>query len=273
MPRLADPIAFAGLLPHPPIAVPEVAGERAADCRATTAACADLAARTVAARPERLLLVSPHSPRDERAFGLWGGARLRGDLGAFGAPEAAVDLPNDAVLAERARAEFQADDLDTWELSGAEELDHGAVVPLVFLARAGWSGPTCVAALPLISDLERELAFGRALRRALAALPGRTALVASGDMSHRVLPGAPAGYHPEARDFDRAVCERVASGDLAGLRSIDPGLRGIAAEDVVDSCVVVTGALPAERRGGELLSYEHPFGVGYLVAVFHDGTA
>ena len=264
-----ESIAIAGLLPHPPIAVPDVSGDRAVDCRATTDACVDLAQRVVAAAPDRLFLVSPHSPRDQRAFGLWGGSRLGGDLGVFRAPGAAVDLPNDLELAGRVRDEARADGLGTWELPANEPLDHGAVVPLVFLARAGWSGPTCVAALPLVSDPERELAFGRALTRALSTLSGRTALVASGDMSHRVLPGAPAGFHPRAADFDREVCERVARGDLAGLCEIDPGLRGIAAEDVVDSSAVVIGALGEEPRGVELLSYEHPFGVGYLVAVFH----
>jgi aromatic ring-opening dioxygenase LigB subunit len=265
----AESIAIAGLLPHPPIAVPDVAGDRAAECRATTAACADFAERVVAAAPERLFLVSPHSPRARRAFGLWSGARLRGDLGFFRAPGAEVDLPNDTELVRRLRVEAHAEGLDTWDLPGSEPLDHGAVVPLVFLVRAGWAGPTAVAALPMISDSARELAFGRALTRALSALPGRTALVASGDMSHRVLPGAPAGFHPRAADFDRAVCDRVAAGDLQGLFEIDPGLRGIAGEDVVDSSAVVIGALGDEPRGVELLSYEHPFGVGYLVALFH----
>jgi len=269
----AAPIAIAGLLPHPPIAVPDVGGERAADCRATTSACTALAERVVEADPDRLFLVSPHSPRDRRAFGLWGGARLRGDLAVFRAPGAAVDLPNDLELARRVGDEALAEGIDTWELPGGEPLDHGAVVPLVFLTRAGWSGPTCIAALPLASDPGREQAFGRALRRALSDLPGRTALVASGDMSHRVLPGAPAGFHPRALDFDRTVCERVSAGDLSGLCEIDPGLRGVAAEDVVDSSAVVIGALGSDARGVELLSYEHPFGVGYLVAVFHAGEA
>jgi hypothetical protein len=43
------------------------------------------------------------------------------------------------------------------------------------------------------------------------------------------------------------------------------------AEDVVDSATVVVAALPPQRQGTRVLSYEHPFGVGYLVAVFHEG--
>jgi len=32
----------------------------------------------------------------------------------------------------------------------------------------------------------------------------------------------------------------------------------------------VASALGFRAHGNEVLSYEHPFGVGYLVAVFHD---
>ena len=63
-------------------------------------ACREFARRLVANRPDRLFLVSPHSPRERRAFGLWSGERLRGDLGSFGAPGAAVDLPNDREAIE-----------------------------------------------------------------------------------------------------------------------------------------------------------------------------
>jgi aromatic ring-opening dioxygenase LigB subunit len=268
--RVAVRPAIAGLLPHPPIVVADVGRERTADCRATVDGCEKLAQRVAAARPARLLLISPHSPRRKGAFGLWNGPRLGGDLSAFGAAAAAIDLPNDEAMVARLGDEARARGVATWAIP-AGPLDHGAVVPLWFLAGAGWSGPTTIASLPAgaaIADLTR---FGEAVASALAAAPGRPALIASGDMTHRARPGAPSGYHPRAVDFDRELTELVRTGRLDRIAAIDPALRALAAEDATESSIVVAAATGFVAHGAEVLSYEHPFGVGYLVALLHDG--
>ncbi len=262
--RALEP-AFSGLLPHPPIVVPEVGGARLDQCRATYEACREFAARLVARKPERCFLISPHSPRRHGAFGVWGGARLAGDFHQFGAPETKVNLPNDRDLATR----LEREDAPLWTIP-PDDLDHGAAVPLRFLAAAGWDGPTCVVSLPWSASAEELASFGACVARAIDGAGKRAALVASGDMTHRALRGAPAGFHPRAVEFDRTLTELIAHGQLDAIAGIDPELRALAAEDAVESSAVVAAALGFRPRGEEVLSYEHPFGVGYLVAVFHD---
>ena len=294
MPAFAP--TFCGLLPHPPIIVPAVGQERHAECRATYDACRELARRLAASLPQRIFVVSPHSPRRARAFGFWDGDRLRGDLARFGAPEAGVDLPNDTSLRRPLEQALETAGEALWSIPphGHEPgldreafLDHGAVIPLWFLAEAGWTGPTAVVSLPIQCRPDRLRRFGRALAQALNALGEPAALVASGDMSHRVLPGAPAGFHPRAVEFDHQLTELIRRGDLEAIATIDPELRELAAEDAADTSILVTATLEAaaleaatleaatlenRARGAEVLSYEHPFGVGYLVAVFDAGT-
>ncbi len=266
---MLDP-AFCGLLPHPPIIVPDVGRERLDDCRGTLDACRDFARRMIAARPDRLFLVSPHSPRQGRAFGFWAGDRLTGDLSRFGAPRSAIDLANDPEMVAAVSRAAKTRRLDTWSIP-KEPLDHGAVVPLWFLVEAGWDGPTCLASLPWRASPEAMEAFGKALADAAGRLTGRAALVASGDMSHKVKPDAPAGYHPRAVEFDDALTRLVAEGRLDAIGAIDPELRDLAAEDAADSSQIVAAAIDYRPHRQEVISYEHPFGVGYLVAVFHDG--
>ncbi len=263
--------AFCGLLPHPPIIVPDVGKDRLADCRGTTDACSDFARRFVAAAPDRLFLVSPHSPRLRGAFGLWSGERLAGDLGKFGAPDANVDLPNDREVAEGLERTAAAQGVKTWPIP-EQSLDHGSIIPLWFLQQAGWAGPTCIASLPWHDGGDLQ-AFGHAVAAALEPLGGRSALVASGDMTHRALPGAPAGYDPKALEFDRQLTQLIREGRLDEVPDIDPEVRQVAAEDAADSSIIVASAIGFQPHGAKVLSYEHPFGVGYLVAVFHDGQA
>ncbi|MEM9557629.1 MAG: class III extradiol dioxygenase subunit B-like domain-containing protein [Acidobacteriota bacterium] len=273
--RAPEGLIFSALMPHPPIVVPAVGGTRVDACRATLEACRTVSRRLLEHRPERLLLVSPHAPRLRREFGVFAGARYRGDLGRFGADDAAVNLPVDRELAAALGTPTSetADDavavraLDDPRFCAA---DHGAVVPLVFLAEAGWDGPTSVVSLPATPTDTQCVGFGRHVARTLERLDGRCALVASGDMSHRVLPGAPAGFDPRAVEFDHQLTDRIARGALNQISSIDPELRALAAEDAADTCLIAAAAASFEARGSAVLSYEHPFGVGYLVAVLFD---
>ncbi len=209
----------------------------------------EVAWRTVASKPDRLVLISPHSPRRPREWGAWSG-EIVGDLERFGHPELAVRLPPAPEVAET---------LGLPPIEG-EPLDHGAMVPLHFLADAGWRGPTTVLALPW-RDPDSE-----AMGEALARLPGRTAVIASGDMSHRLIPGAPAGYDPRAKDFDAAFVEGLQRGRWNAIA--DTPQRECAAEDVVDSTRVALAS--ATALNDQVLSYEGPWGVGYTQAVFHD---
>lgn len=262
-------VVFAGLHPHPPIVVPEVGRDRLAECRSTYEACRAFARRLVAHRPDRLVLLSPHAPRPPDGFGVQDGPRLVGDLSAFGAPQARVDLPNDLALARDVARAAAERGIPVYSLPPAP-LDHGSVVPLVFLTREGYAGPTLVISLPAVPEPGKLVEFGRALGEALERARGRTAIVASGDMTHRAIPGAPAGYHPRAVEFDRTLVELVERGRLDAVPAIDPALREVAAEDAADTVTIAAAATDFRGRGTEVLSYEHPFGVGYLVAVLDE---
>lgn len=264
-------MTFAALLPHPPIAVPDVGAHFAAASLATTTNSREVARRLVRARPDRIALVSPHAPRRAGSFGIWSGGELRGDLEMFQAPAARVALPNDTDLcAELAGAAARAG-LATWPIPPGL-LDHGSVVPLWFLCEAGWAGPTVVLSLPADADLSQCTRFGTALAEACESREACTALIASGDGTHRARPGAPAGYAPRAIEFDQHLGAILAAGDLRAVHDIDPALRSLAAEDTCESLGVIAAAIDHVGRRPEVLSQEHPFGVGYTVAILHDAN-
>lgn len=256
---------------HAPIVIPTIAGERAAACRGTTTAMGQVAERLLATRPDLVVLVDPHAPRRRGAFGLQHGRTLAGDFGRFGCPEVAVSAAGSPRAALEVERQATKAGLRLFSLpEGA--LDHGAMVPLWFLRRAGLACPVLLMSLPYPGDQGHER-MGRALAATGHALGERWALLASGDMSHRLLPDAPAGYDPRARAFDSAFVENVRTGDLAGACRPDGELQALAAEDVVDSCRVVASASGFDSQGCEVLHYEGPFGVGYLEAFLYHPSA
>ena len=119
--------------------------------------------------------------------------------------------------------------------SSTQDLDHGALVPLWFLQQAGFKGRVAVFGFPWESAPGDVRRFGEALTAAMTGLDRTWALVASGEMSHALHEGAPAGFQPLAHTFDEAVVACVQAG--TARRCCPPGrhLRNLAAEDVVES--------------------------------------
>ena len=261
------PVVFAGLMPHAPILVPGVGGDRRSEAASTSAAMTEVARRAVAARPDAVVLISPHSPRQPGAFGIWWTKSLRGSLEEFGSPRDAIELPIDRGLAECIEVEARRLGVSTWRIAEGF-LDHGAVVPLCYLAGAGWSGPTVV--LGLDGGPSSPANLGRALAAAARSLHRRISIVASGDMSHRLTPSAPCGFHPAGRRFDDTFIALLRTGAGDAVLHLDPRLQESAAEDVVDATAAACAAAEGRADGRSVLSYEGPWGVGYGVAVLFD---
>jgi MEMO1 family protein len=262
------PIVFAGLMPHAPILVPGVGRERLAEVTATVQAMATVSRHAMAAQADTVVLISPHSPRQPGAFGIWQTRKLRGSLERFGSPEDRVDLPLDRAFAERLETTAAGRGLRTWRIAG-EPLDHGAMVPLCYLVAAGWKGPTVILSLNYPTDGGRD-ELGEAIAATAQELNRRTIIIASGDMSHRLTASAPCGYHPEAHRFDETFIALLRKGAFRDLRRIDAGLQEDAAEDVADSTTVALAATGYRTDGHAVLSYEGPFGVGYGVAILFE---
>lgn len=261
-------VTCAVLLPHAPILVPGVGSSRQHQAAATVHAMEAVSRRVVQHRPEAVVLISPHSPRRRGAFGIWAGPRLTGSLEQFEAPEAGVDLPGDSALAQAIEREATARGITMWHIHD-RDLDHGTVVPLWHLVHGGWEGPTVVLSLNYPGE-GGLVELGGAIAAAANQTGRRIAVVASGDMSHCLAPGAPGGFNPQAQQFDHEFIRLLRRGAYRDVPRVDAELQELAGEDVVDSTVVALAAVDWNSTGHEVLSYEGPFGVGYGVAVLFD---
>jgi aromatic ring-opening dioxygenase LigB subunit len=93
------------------------------------------------------------------------------------------------------------------------------------------------------------------------------ALVGSGDMSHCLKIDGPYGFHPDGPQYDQALAEALKKKDIATIWQLD-GLYPEAGECGLKSFTFILGILEAAGLNyqPQILSYEGPFGVGYLVA-------
>ncbi|NPV71820.1 MAG: AmmeMemoRadiSam system protein A [Firmicutes bacterium] len=265
-------IVIAALSPHPPIIVPEVGGTGLEDARATVRGMEELSRRIVAAKPDALILVTPHGPVLRDALVVSMAPSFRGDLSRFEAPGVKVELDNDVALAREIVNECSKRGIPAVDLDSSGSLDHGSVVPLYFINGAGLRCPIVSITMAML-DRGDLFEFGRCVGAAARNLGRRAALVASGDLSHRLVPGAPAGYSPSGKKFDELVVKALEEGDTRAILDLDEDLAGDAGECGLRPVVIMLGALDGLEYRPEVISYEGPFGVGYATAVFEMGHA
>jgi aromatic ring-opening dioxygenase LigB subunit len=267
----ATTFSQAVLMCHAPIVIPAFGGPRAPLCAASTRAMEEAARILVENHSDGIVILSPHTPRYRTAYGLVEGTNVWGDFEPFGRSDISLEFASDPSLQGLIKSMAMEHDVSVKPVPPGP-LDHGALVPLHFLKAAGYDGKIVVIGFPQEPSLEKNRNFGILLEKSVTKSKGRWALLASGDMSHRLTPGAPAGFHPEAERFDRIVRKCVESGEFLHISDIDHNLRENAAEDVVDSLEITFSALRDTHRNHHVLSYEGPFGVGYLIAVLHQET-
>ena len=260
-------------IPHPPIVVPEVGGASLAEAEATVRAMTAVREKTAALAPDTIVLLSPHSPLARSQMGVSLAAAYRGSLAYFRAPQRESGRRRGRSLGRshhgEGRGPRHTGDADRRPGGDLRPRSRGHGAPGVSHGRAQDAGRLVVLSFSYLS-LDEHVRFGRAVGEALMAAEQRIVYVASSDLSHRLIPGAPAGYDPRAALFDQAVADTFAAGDWEGLLTIDPGLVSAAGECGYRSLAVLSGLVEAyEAAGGEthnrLLSYEGPWGVGYLV--------
>ncbi|MDT8902647.1 AmmeMemoRadiSam system protein B [Anaeroselena agilis] len=263
------------LMPHPPIMVPEVGGTELEKIRATVEAAREAAETLAAKNPQTVILITPHGPVFGDAISISVHPRLKGSLASFGVPEVALGFETDGLLvrhilrkAERLGinvVELTDDVAKTYRLS--LQLDHGALIPLYYLHKAGFRGQLVHIAMGML-PYEEMYTFGKAVQAAVGMVDKRVAVIASGDLSHRLTADAPAGFSPKGAEFDRRLVAAVGDLNVKALLNMDEELIEEAGECGLRPVYFLLGVLGGLEARSRVLSYEGPFGVGYAVALF-----
>lgn len=262
------PMLGAVLTPHPPVLLPEVGRGREREIAATGRSMRAAAERVAGWKPEVLIVASPHTILYGDYFHIAPGKAAAGDMAAFGAPQVRMQVEYDTLLRDEIVRRAQQADLKAGTLGQRDpELDHGVLIPLCFLRKAGITCPIVRMGLSGFSPLA-HYRLGQCVAEAVEALGRRAVFVASGDLSHKLKVDGPYGFAPEGPKFDEAVTRAMASGDFLQFLTMNPALCERAAECGLRSFQMMAGALDGLAVAPRLLSHEGTFGVGYAVALF-----
>ena len=262
------PMLGAILTPHPPVLLPEVGKGQEREIAATDRAMRAAAAEVARWSPDVLIVASPHTILYGDYFHIAPGNGATGTMSAFGAPQVRIEAQYDISLRDEIVRRAQSAGLEAGTLGQRDPaLDHGVLIPLYFLRKAGVDCPIVRMGLSGFSALA-HYRLGQCVSEAVEALGRHAVFVASGDLSHKLKSDGPYGFAPEGPVFDKAVTETMASGNFLQFLTMDPALCERAAECGLRSFQMMAGALDGLSVASQLLSHEGTFGVGYAVALF-----
>jgi aromatic ring-opening dioxygenase LigB subunit len=210
------------------------------------AAMEELARRFATTSPDVAVVVTPHSVHVEGHFAVVTAGNV-GEWETDGELAAALLEAPLPILG----VSYGGNDPQTAEFP----LDWGTEVPLAFMC-----APKVVVVSPARDrPLEEHLLLGEAI----AALPGRVALVASADNGHAHDADGPYGFDPAAAAYDAQLQGILASDRLDFLPLAE--LVELAKADSFWQLLVLQGAL-GETARADVLAYAAPTYYGMLVA-------
>ncbi|MDF3002758.1 MAG: uncharacterized protein K0Q48_2877 [Bacillota bacterium] len=266
-------IVNAYILPHPPVVVQGIGRGRERSAYATVEAMKRAAREIGKDRPTTIILSTPHAPCFKDYAYVYDQETISGDFSDFGSPEVELSFKNNTVLAELIAEKASKSSIGAGGLSTilkkqygiSNRLDHGALVPLWFIQKELPDFKLVCISTPFL-PFEELYEFGRRIQEAVAESDERVVYIASGDLSHKLNKDAPAGYHPQGKEYDEYLVGKVRSNDYKGLLETEEDFLENAGECGTRSVIMMYGALKGMNLKSEVYSYEGPFGVGYLIA-------
>ncbi len=260
-------IKAAFIVPHPPIAVPEIGHGEEKKISATLSSFDRIGKEIAKLRPETIVLTSPHSVLYSDYFHVSPRLEAYGDFSQFRTPEVSMTVEYDTQFAKMLDSKCSRINFPAGLMGERDpQLDHGTMVPLYFISkyytdfkliRIGLSG------LPL----ETHYRFGQIIAETASKLNRNTVFVASGDLAHCQKEDGPYGYRPEGSLYDQKLMDTLKSGDLKALLQFDSTLLNRSMECGHRSFCIMAGALSNTSYSIEVLSHEATFGVGYGFAI------
>ena len=232
------PFAFAAISPHPPIILPSVGSSKDRNqVKKTIKALEKLGKELNELKPDKIIISAPH-------------------------PDWGIKVPLHFLISkiknQKSKIQFKIQNYQNPNNIVIGPPDDFAVYPI----------------LTTFDSPQQHYKWGKEFYKLkIKNSKLKIALIASGDMSHCLKEDGPYGFHSDGPKFDKALIEALKKKDIETILKLDE-LYPEAGECGLRSFCFLLGILEAHSASSgqiwqpEILSYEGPFGVGYLVVNF-----
>jgi aromatic ring-opening dioxygenase LigB subunit len=235
-----------------------------------------LAAAMREARPDTIVLASPHNLRLHRHIAVVTAENSSGRT-AEGRREIRLRAKSDVEFATKLAEAGEAAGLPVIAANyGVFEgplsdmaMDWGTMVPLWFFLRGAHPRTRIVIVTPSREiPLGQNVEFGRVIAEMAEVDGKRVVFVASADQAHRHQKSGPYGFDKRAAVYDRQVIDLIRHNRLEDVVKMSPAFVDGARPDSLWQMAMLAGALSVVPMKAELVSYQVPTYYGMLCASY-----
>ena len=268
-------------MPHPPIIIKEIGGTEVEKARDTIHGMQTLALKVSHIQPDTIVFVSPHGNAFTDATCIFDGDKLEGDFKQFGAPEIGAKKTVNRSLTHKILEKLNQENIKTVQMTKAlakkynirNGLDHGALVPMHFIDYE-YDTYDIVHITPGFTSLAQNYLIGQHIEQIINDYTRETGqvvlVIISGDLSHALKDSGPYAYHSDGPRFDACIQKAIQEKKVKPLLEMSPEFVDNAAQCGLRPYLIGFGILGEQIDRSEMISYEGPFGVGYLTGFIEE---
>lgn len=262
------PIIKAYLLPHSPLLIPEIGRANHAFLDKTILAYNRIKEDINNEKIETLIILSPHINLGSTGFLINCAPEMSIDFQDFGFIPPKTIFKGDVPLADQIKNALK--DEAPMQMLSETVLDYGSGVPLYLLKDQGRNAKILIISPAEDLELSAHFELGKKLSNILEKSDKRIAIIASGDLSHRLKRKSPGGYSPKGPKFDNKLIEHLSNATSAteNILKLDKKLITDASECGLKPIVISLGLINHRTWEANILAYQTDFGVGYLSLEF-----
>lgn len=262
------PNILSALLPPSPLLIDEIGKNNKQVLAATEKAYQLIAEKIKEAEVKNIIIISPHGPLLTDRFSLGLAPQFTITFNQFGCFKKRPAIKSALILIDSFLATIKQD--FPCQLIAQPALDYGSAIPSLLLSK---EQPE-IKLMPLFpaKDLSYldHYNFGLTLGEFIASRPEKIALIAAGNLSHRLKVSSPGGFSPKGAKFDKKIIEYLNQPNRAKekLLKLDKQKVAEAKECVLKPLLILLGAI-GDNYVAKKLAYQTDFGIGYLSYLFN----
>ena len=273
-------LTYACIAPHGSDVIPELANKRTLRSFEETRKGILAVAREVKrARPDTIIIASPHNLRVHQHIAIVTAENSSGTLRGWNAPEKRASLKVKCspalakeLLAEgtRRRLPVVGVNYGTFEGSNSDmAMDWGTFVPLWFFMHENRIRPKVVIVTPSREiPLDQNIAFGRTIADVVEKKRERVVFVASADQAHAHKKNGPYGFSKAAAAYDKFMVNAIERDDIDSIRRLSSKFVEAAKPDSLWQMAMLAGVSERIPLVPHLYSYQVPTYFGMICAGF-----
>ena len=258
-------LVFASIVPHSPLLIPEIGKENFQKLKKTSDSFEVIKKELEDSKAETLIIILSYEEIQSDSFLMNLCPEFTYNFKDFGNLTINSKIKGDIGLAHKIRESLETK--APLQMTSNDVLNYGSSVPIYLLTK----DLPDLKIVPIYNSKLNNLAhfkFGQLLKREIGLRKRKIAIIASGDLSHRLTEDSPAGYSPHGKEFDETMIKLIQSRDNKKIINLNNDLIKDSAECGLKSILIFNGIIDGIQYKPKILSYEAPFGVGFLTVQF-----